>query len=273
MKSAIRCVAVVHLVLATVEAGTAATSGDERLRQLFDEAGVAGTLVIADAGGDPVAVHNRERAARQFSPASTFKVPNTLIALQAGIVAGPESTFAWDGTDRGRDVWNRDQTLESAFRVSCVWCYQVVAREIGRGAYAEALQSFGYGNGQIGEVVDEFWLDGSLRISAIEQVGFLARLLNGGLDVSDEHRNILHSIMARERVSGARFFGKTGWTGARLKTGWYVGYVEASRDRYLFALNIEMSQAEDAPLREQLVRDGFSALGLLPGSKPASAND
>ena len=123
-------------------------------------------------------MHNEKRAKQQLSPASTFKILNTLIALDVGVVTSKDSVFQWDGTKRGLDAWNKDQTLQSAFKVSCVWCYQEIARNVGESRYRSALMDANYGNQRIGDQVDQFWLNGELQVSALEQINFLSRLVS-----------------------------------------------------------------------------------------------
>jgi beta-lactamase class D len=140
--------------------------------QVFARHRARGTLVISPLAGGGDWVHDAARARKRFSPASTFKVPNSLIALHPGVV-DEKQVLRWDGKDRGRAEWSRDHTLESALRVSCVWCYQVLARRIGAARYRELLTRIGYGNARVGREVTTFWLDGSLQISALEQIAFL----------------------------------------------------------------------------------------------------
>ena len=56
-------------------------------------------------------------------PASTFKIPNTLIALEEGVIKDQFEVIKWDGVVRQYAPWNADQTLATAFSRSCVWCY------------------------------------------------------------------------------------------------------------------------------------------------------
>jgi len=232
--------------------------------EVFDEAKVEGTLVIASIGGDILYTHNSARSRERLSPASTFKVINTLIALDNGVVSSEDSQFRWDGTKRDVAAWNKDQTLKSAFSVSCVWCYQEIARSIGSEKYVEALAEANYGDQQIGDEVDQFWLNGALNISAREQVGFLSRLLTNSTTFHTAHIDILKSIMHDgDSPNDYSIFAKTGWTGSELAVGWYIGYVEKDNDVWLFALNIRMDSAEQAPLRKSLTIKSLQALGLI----------
>jgi beta-lactamase class D len=233
------------------------------IAEILEAEGVAGTLVIANSDGEIVHVYNEERAQQRFSPASTFKIPNTLIALDAAVIPSQGAIFTWDGVDRGMAQWNRDQTLASAFQVSCVWCYQEIAREVGRDLYAGALAAIDYGNRQLGDEVDRFWLDGTLQISAIEQVAFLRKLYDYALPYSRDHIEAVKDIMVVETTANYTMRAKTGWSGADLQVGWYVGYLERDDEVWLFAMNMKMERADQAPLRGQLTRQSLKALGFL----------
>ena len=123
--------------------------GSDAIREAFLVERVQGTMIIESLDGSVTVIHNEDRAAARFSPASTFKIVNTLIALDQGIIASRHSTFTWDGVERGVPAWNQDQTLASAFAVSCVWCYQQIARRVGTGVYLSELDRLEYGNGLV----------------------------------------------------------------------------------------------------------------------------
>jgi len=143
-----------------------AQAEDAEIAHLFGKAGVEGTLVIESAATGQRYVHNETRAKQPFTAASTFKVLNTLIALEEGAIAGADEVIAWDGTHYEIEDWNRDQTLKSAFKVSCVWCYQWLARRVGAQAYPSHVRQADYGELREPFNDTEFWLDGSLIVSA-----------------------------------------------------------------------------------------------------------
>ena len=235
----------------------------EKVAALFAAHDVEGTLVIESLDGYRTIIHNPERASEQFSPASTFKIPNTLIALEHGIVTSKDSPFNWDGTDRSLPQWNRDQTLESAFKVSCVWCYQEMARALGAGAYVAALRDLNYGNREIGAAVDQFWLNGDLRISAFQQIEFLRSFYLGDTGYDERHVAIVKDIMRVEVSESHTLYAKSGWTGAGLAVGWYVGFVETPGETWLFAMNMRMNDAAQAPLRQQLTVEALGKLRMI----------
>jgi len=137
---------------------------DSALAKLFEDRGVIGTIVISSLDGRIEYVHDSVRSETRFVPASTFKILNTLIALQEGVVKDEKEVIKWDGKDKGLMEWNKDQTIETAFPTSCVWFYQELARRIGREKYAIHLKRLEYGNEKAGPEVTSFWLEGNGHI-------------------------------------------------------------------------------------------------------------
>lgn len=252
------------LIAGTVHSQDGGTQLDE-IARLFAEHNVVGTLVVASADPQSVYVHNPLRSTERFSPASTFKIPNTLIALDAGIVTSKDSPFPWDGTDRGVPNWNRDQTLASAFKFSCVWCYQEIARKAGTRRYQDMLASMAYGNQSAGGAVDMFWLNGELTISAVEQIEFLRKLVRRDLPFRGEHFDTLRDIMLVEKTDDYAVYAKSGWSGSGTKpqVGWYVGYVDTGSGTWLFALNMRIDDDAQVSLRVELAMKSLAALGII----------
>ena len=236
--------------------------------QFFQRAGVGGTIVIVDqrAGADAHFVYDAERARTRFIPASTFKIPHALFALDAGIVRDEFQVFRWDGAKRDIESWNRDQDLRSSMRGSTVWVYQQFARELGEQRERHYLSKIGYGNADPSGGVDTFWLSGNLRISAEEQVAFLQRLYRNELPFRVEHQRLVKDVMIVEAGRNWILRAKTGWqTRVQPQVGWWVGWVEWPEGPVFFAINIEMpNDAEDLPKREGIARDVLRSIGALP---------
>jgi beta-lactamase class D len=241
------------------------------LRPHFE--GREATFVLLDPSTGETLVHGRERAETPFLPASTFKIPNTLMALEERVADGPGFRLTRDPSVAPEQPWwpaswMGDPTLEEAFHGSVVWYYQELARRLGPAAMEGWLDALGYGNGDRSAGIDRFWLEGSFGVSAMEQVGFLERFLSGALPVSPETRDLLLEFLLLEEWPGTRLSGKTGWVGfgdpAAPQLGWFVGYVERGDEVFPFALNLEMSGPQDAPLRITIARNLLFDLGLLP---------
>lgn len=240
---------------------------DRELGAVFAKAGLEGTMVIESLDGRRRYLHHSERAARPLPVASTFKIFNTLIALEEGVVTGPESTFKWDGAVHSFPDWNRDQTLRSAFRVSCVWCYQELARRIGPDRYLTHLRRAGYGNLRAPFELTRFWLDGTLRVSAHQQVAFLRRVVKRDLPYRSSSYEGLREVMLQDQGPKVAYkiAAKTGWSTILTPgIGWYVGYVETPGGVWLFALNIDIRTEADLPRRIELARAALQAKAILP---------
>src|SRR5207245_2037292 len=105
------------------------------------------------------------------------RIVSPLLALIASFTASAADIVA-------RPQWQRDHTLASGMREGVVWMFQEVARRTGKSRMREWLERLGYGNGDMRGGIDLFWLQGALRVSAMEQVDFLRRLAEGELPMS-----------------------------------------------------------------------------------------
>jgi beta-lactamase class A len=226
--------------------------------------------------GDKLGVENEARAGARFTPCSTFKIPNSLVALQTGVASDTEFPLSYtpqrDGEQHG--AWSRDHTLRTALRNSTVWYYREIARRIGPERMSEWVGRFQYGNTKTTPDIDRFWLGQDLRISAKEQVDFLRRMHENRLGVSPAATAAVHDILLLEAGPGYRWYGKTGTCRAPDHgwVGWHVGYVERGGDVSYYALNLGgTSFAEVASKRTSLVREKLSAAGLISREAPRPA--
>ncbi len=235
---------------------------DEVISRLYREHGIEGTLVIESLDGKYQYVHNIQRAKQRYTPASTFKIVNTLIALDTGIVGEDinQTIFKWDGKKRAISAWNHDQSLKSAFAVSCVWCYQTIALRVGKPRYLDYLNKIHYGNKTGGDQVTTFWLDNSLTISANEHISLLRAIYLQKLPFKKAHFATLRKVMFVESTPNYSLWAKSGFANS---IGWYVGYLEANKKLWLFASNIQVYSDNDLPLRKQLVLDAFRVKKII----------
>lgn len=232
--------------------------------QAFEEAALAGTFVLYEPGARRLRGCHLERAMDGYLPASTFKIPNALIGLETGAVRDEHEVMAWDGVARRVASWNRDHDLASAMRDSVLWYYQAMARRIGEPRMRHWIGVLDYGNGDIGGGLDRFWLDGRMRISALQQLAFLTRLRDGSLPLSARSQAIVRRILVRDQGAGWVLHGKTGWTDAPdPDTGWFVGWVERDGKAHVYALNADLARDSDGPKREQLARRLLAGAGLI----------
>jgi len=237
----------------------------------FSDRAVAGSMLVYDEREDRYLVFDRARAQTRFTPASTFKVFNALVALETGAVKDEYEVIRWDGVKRSMDNWNRDQSLASAMKFSAVWFYQEMARRAGAARMQAWIDKVDYGNRDIGGGIDRFWLDGGkLRISALERIGFLRRLADGSLPFSPRAQEAVRRITIVDSAPDYILHAKTGWAvhaGAdgRNDLGWIVGWVERDGRRWFFAMNMDMSRGDtDAAQRLPLARSILARSGALP---------
>lgn len=258
-----KTVLILCLVSLSLTIGTA-NAEDSQLAKLFNEPGVKGTMVISSLDGKTEYVHNQKRAEKRYLPASTFKIPNTLISLDEGAIADEKEIIKWDGKDKGWDRWNKDQSLETALPISCIWFYQELARRVGNTKYLSHLARLNYGNKMTGTELTTFWLVGDIKISPMEQIAFLKRLYKDELPYRKTHLQILKTIMVVEQTPQYTIRAKTGWA-ARIEHphGWYVGYAESNGQVWFFALNIEIEKKSDAAYRKEIVMKALKLKGII----------
>lgn len=233
---------------------------DSDIEQLFKTEGVEGTLLIESLNGDIQYTNDSGKTEQAHIPASTFKIPNTLMALEEGVINDQFEIIAWDGVERQYAPWNADQTLVTAFARSCVWCYQRFAKQIGDTRYQHYLDVFDYGNKKTGLDVETFWLDGELRVSPREQINFLRNVYFELLPVKTRNIKILKEIMLVDETPTYTLRAKTGWKG---ENGWYVGYVEAACGVWFFAHHMIINDKRELPLRRKLVIDALARKGII----------
>ena len=257
------------LVVAAVLFAEPAAAAD--LGRHFRDAGTDGTMVIERSGPKPRTwVVGRERASERFIASSTFKIPNALLAIDRGVASGatqpypgPNPNFEVDGAPFLPAVCEGDLTLATALVNSCIPIFQGIARAIDLPTFERAVKQFDYGNEDLrGAVVDRFWLDGPLEISAREQVDFLQRLERGALPVSRRALREVREMLVLQRDRCATLHGKTGYVFTTApRVGWWVGRLENGRSTYTFALNLDITRPEHAAARVTIGRTILQELG------------
>lgn len=218
----------------------------------FQQKEINGTFVLRKLNSDTLTVFNSVRAEKQYLPASTFKILNSLISLETNVIENENITIEWDGKKRFYDKWNQDQNMRTAMKYSCVWFYQELARRIGREKMQYFVDTVNYGNEKLGAKIDNFWLEGDLKISANEQIEFLEKLLKYDLPFSNSNIETVKSIMLIDSVETYKYYAKSGWAA---KIGWYVGFVISENEKWMFALNIDIIDNEDVKFRQIITNE------------------
>jgi beta-lactamase class D len=228
------------------------------LMKRFFDLGTSGTFVAYKVDDYLIIASDKDRSAKAQLPASTFKIPNSIIALETGVVEDPDKdVFKWDGVKRSIEPWNRDHTLRSAIAASAVPVYQEIARKIGPKRMQKYLEMFEYGNRDIGGGIDQFWLTGNLRIDPMQQIEFVDKLRRGALPVSKRSQELVRDIMPVTKVGNAIIRAKTGLLGAeqgKPSLGWLVGWAEAGSQQTVFAMNMDCKEQSHIAARMTVVQ-------------------
>ncbi len=210
------------------------------MAQIFRNHGVTGCFVLYDLHRGTTLRHNGARARRRMLPASTFKIPNALIAVETGVVKNASQILRWNHKKYWLPAWNRDHTLRSALRYSVVWAFQWIARQVGRVRMQRWIDRLGYGNRDISGPIDTFWLSGQLKISAEEQIALLKRLRLRTLPFSRRPQDLVREALVVERTPHYVLRAKTGWAIRKKRQhGWYVGWIERGPRTWIFAMNMD----------------------------------
>ncbi len=207
----------------------------------FDKYGVDGCLVLYNQAGNEFIRYNSNLCDSGYIPASTFKIPHTLITLNEGIVKDTNQVIQWDGHEWPNKPWNQNQTLRTAMKYSCVWVYTGFAEKIPIDKYYSYVTSFDYGNKNLAGPPTRFWLTGSFRVSANQQIDFLRKFYNYTLPISKQYIDMVKDIIVLEKTNSFTWSGKTGGGMVNDDTYimWLVGYVVKNNTPYFYALNFK----------------------------------
>lgn len=238
---------------------------NDGVANIFKTAGLKGTFVLYDVAGGMYIGYNKDRAEKRFVPASTFKIPNSLIGLSVGAVKSVDEILPYKGHPKPFiKAWENDMGLREAIVISNVPIYQELARRIGLERMRDNVSKMNYGSKEVGTSVDAFWLNGPLKISAIEQTQFLAKLAQGTLPFPDAAQKSVRDITRTETGPNWTLHAKTGWeNGPDPGVGWWIGWVEKGDRIYAFALNIDIQKESDGAKRIELGKASLKALGII----------
>jgi beta-lactamase class D len=251
---------------------------DKSLARFFEENKVSGCFAIMNNATGQFTTYNLNRYRdSSYLPASTFKIINSLIGLQTGVISGDSMIIKWDGVIREISDWNKDLTMYEAFRVSALPYYQEVARRIGKDTMTFWLDSLKYGlqsandTFRLRSAVDSFWIDNSVKITPDEQLGIVKRLYFNQLPFYKSYQETVKRAMLRESNTKYRMGYKTGmgYTEAGHSLGWVVGWIEENNHPYFFVLNLESADrnVEMSTFRMKMLTDILDQLGFRKGEK------
>jgi beta-lactamase class D len=230
------------------------------------------TFVLLNGDTNKLTIINKERAVRRISPFSTFKIPNSLIAFETDVVPTIDAAIDYNPNIYPAETWwpkiwlQQQHTIESAFKYSVVPIYRTIANSIGEKTMQTMLNKFDYGNKDISSGLDNFWLDKSLQISAVEQIEFLRKVHEKSLNLKTSSYEKLNKIMLVEQKKEYQLYAKTGGgqVSKSLAQGWYVGYVITNNTPFYFAFNMDANNFSDIQhMRTTIAMAELIRLGVL----------
>jgi beta-lactamase class D len=190
---------------------------------------------------------------KRHPPFSTFKIALALMGFDSGILQSKDTPCwsfkeayekkfpSWYTRKKGlRYHWCQDHTPASFMKYSVLWFSHQITQRLGEKKFQTYVTRLNYGNKDISgtpgkkDSLFKSWLNTSLKISPLEQVEFLEKLLSHELDVSKEAQEKTREIMDKEEEwNGWKLYGKTG--GGSGPQGWFIGWVEKDKQKIVFA--------------------------------------
>lgn len=241
-------------------------------------------FILRDNNHESIHYYNQDRSIQRMSPASTFKIFLSLVALETAVAPDDQLVIKWDSVQRKPD-WDKDMNLREALTSSSEPYFKELARRIGPARLQHYLDTVKYGNMTMTGSVDEVWTNNSLQISADEQTGFLKKLYFAELPFAERTQRIVKTMMLRDQTPGYNLYYKTGTVDVNSKRIlWVTGFAERidhvkepkgsmnnSDTRaypYFFAQNFEVPIADTAKnwftIRMDILHDVLKEYGALP---------
>ena len=230
-----------------------------------------GTILLYEPATNTYRSNDFEWARKGFLPASTFKIPHTIIGLESGYLEDRHTLFPYAGEPRTRRVLEKEMDLLEAYRLSCLDCYQWLARQEGPELLLEWVEKLSYGAMDVNEdSYDSFWVVGESRITAFEQIAFLKALRDRDFDLKEHTWNEMRAIMVHSETEAYVIRAKTGWSivDETEHNAWWVGYIERTVGEVIyFATNVEPGPELDpnklGGARVRVTEAALQALGVI----------
>jgi beta-lactamase class D/beta-lactamase regulating signal transducer with metallopeptidase domain len=220
-------------------------------------------LAMADAASGAT-LAKEGRCDERVTPASTFNIVVSLMGYDSGILTDahtPMMPFKAGYTDYNAS-WRQDTDPTLWFKNSVLWFAQQVTAALGVERFQHYIDGFDYGNrdlsGDAGKDngLSLSWVGSSLKISPVEQVAFLRKMVRRELPLSPQAYAMTSRIMAPVTLAnGWTVQGKTG-TAAPVRVdgdgaiaqqyGWYVGWASKGGRTVVFAHLVLDRTQEDA---------------------------
>jgi bla regulator protein BlaR1 len=139
-------------------------------------------------------------------------------------------------------------------RNSVNWYFQNLDSNIGIETLKKYYTKIGYGNLDLSGGISNYWLESSLKISAIEQVELLKAFYSNAFAFNNENIQTVKNALRLSESEGALLSGKTGTGNINGKniSGWFIGYVENSGKTYFFATHIQSDEYSNGSMAAKI---------------------
>jgi beta-lactamase class D len=246
-----------------------------RIGPVASQAAFSCTVLLDAASGEQLA--REGHCDERVTPASTFNIPVALMGFDSGFLQSPHVPLLpfKPGYPAYVPSWRADTDPGSWLQNSVLWYAQQVTANLGGARFKTYVQGFGYGNQDVSgdpgkdNGVAQSWVGSSLRISPLEQVAFLRKVVNRELPLSARAYAMTARIMPQKTLAnGWEVAGKTGTAPALLRDGgddvkrqygWYVGWAKKGGRTVVFARLVLDARQESAMggtrAREAMLRE------------------
>lgn len=233
-------------------------------KKYFDSSNVDGSFSFLNNQLGDITVYNMKLDTQRFSPGTSFKIVNTLIGIQTGNIEN-ENTVIRDSTDTSK------LTLSKAFKNSYVPYFQELAQKIGADSMKLWIDSISYGNKNINNPIDSFWLNDQLKISPDEQLGLMSKLYFQQLPFQKYAQQIVQDEMLQEdnTLYKLSFTTGTGFDENENPIAWNLGWIEENRHVYFFVTFIRSKDKnyDLKPVAIKISRSILKEMGFFKGEK------
>lgn len=232
--------------------GTLSACSDIRIEEhdewgaIFKKYNVEGGFEYYDNNKERAHLYNKEVCSERFTPAQTFDIFNTLVALETNVandeqfkIPAENVTYyfkdgqlfsdnsASNATATALPEWQSEMTLKQAFELGNVAYFKQLSSRIGNTEMRRYIDTMTYGNMNLGSDMASFWFNDSLGITPDEQVGFMKRLYHEELPLAPRTQRITRSLMLKEDTKDYKLWYKQGWGRHDNKNVvWVVGFIE-----------------------------------------------
>ncbi|WP_226530257.1 BlaR1 family beta-lactam sensor/signal transducer [Metabacillus niabensis] len=229
---------------------------------------VTGSAVLYDTNMDQYMIYNEDESTTRYAPNSTYKIFSALFALENGIISKENSEIAWDGTIHEYDKWNQNQDLFKAMKNSTTWYFQHLDKQIGKKKLQTYFEQLNYGNKDMSNNITDYWMDGSLKISPIEQIGMLEKFYHNDFSFDPSTIQTVKDSILLEETNEHRLSGKTGTAEVNGKNidGWFIGYVETADNTFFFAVHIQGKKDAGGSTASEIALSILKKEGIIKSS-------